>query len=156
MSTKIYQSLFAFLLVLCLASHAAAVPTADDASFQVPAGGLVSGDLSLLISGFTDPNFGASAPAAHGTVTIGTLTGAFSYSPNAGYTGPDQFTYRASEASSPQVFDTGIISINVCPAGTCIAGPVLPPGGTVPEPSSVVLLLLGIAGLAAKLRARRQ
>jgi hypothetical protein len=136
-----------FLVWLSFASYAAAVPTADDASFQVPAGGSVNGDLSLLVSDFTNPDFNIIQPPAHGSVALQTLSGAFTYTPSGGYTGPDSFRYGADEAPFGSPLDTGIISLTVCPAGTCTAGPV----PTVPEPASAVLLLLGIGGLVARL-----
>src|SRR5262245_5911643 len=118
MHTRIMQLGIAFLVVLFLASHAVAVlVTADDASFQVPAGGSVASNLSLLVSGFIDPDFGVIAPPAHGQVTVNASTGAFLYELtfNPGYTGPDSFSYRAFEASISSISDTGVISITVLP-----------------------------------------
>jgi hypothetical protein len=59
------------------------------------------------------------ANAAHGTVNLG-ATGGFTYTPAAGYAGPDSFTYRASDgvASSNPV----TVSITVTPT-RCVPRP---------------------------------
>jgi hypothetical protein len=139
------------LLVLAFADQARAVPIADDGAFQTPAGTTVNGNLSDFVSDFTNPDFAAISPPTHGTFVLQIQTGAFSYTPAPGYLGPDLVQYRAFEAVNPTIFDIGLISINVCPAGTCTPGRVF----VTPEPASAFLLLLGFGGLAARLATRQ-
>ena len=46
--------------------------------------------------GMSSPNFTVVGAAAHGTASIDPATGAWSYTPNADFHGPDSFTVRAS------------------------------------------------------------
>ena len=62
-----------------------------------------------------DPNHLALASAvvaqpAHGTLTLGP-DGSFTYTPAANYTGPDSFTYRASDSTGPS--NTATVAITV-------------------------------------------
>jgi hypothetical protein len=85
---------------------------------------------------------------AHGVVTLAS-DGAFSYTPAAGYTGPDAFTYRASDgtASSPN----RIVSISVSaipPVNTPTPPPTVAPTPS-PEPSPSESPLPSDSGLAS-------
>ncbi|QDU21945.1 Ig-like domain-containing protein [Urbifossiella limnaea] len=53
------------------------------------------------------------APPAHGTVTLNTATGEFTYAPNADYFGADSFTFRASDGSLES--NVATVSITVTP-----------------------------------------
>jgi hypothetical protein len=53
------------------------------------------------------------SPPAHGVVTLDTATGAFVYTPAADYSGPDSFTFLASDATLAS--NTATISITVNP-----------------------------------------
>ncbi len=66
----------------------------------------------------------ATAPA-HGTATVSGMT--FLYTPTAGYSGADSFTYTASNAGGPSAPAT--VSITVTAPVLVVAGS--PPGGTV-------------------------
>lgn len=48
----------------------------------------------------------------HGTLVLN-ADGSFTYTPVANYNGTDQFTYRACDAGSPQLCDTGLVTITV-------------------------------------------
>ena len=60
------------------------------------------------------------------TVSSGTLSlnsnGGFTYTPNAGFTGGDAFTYRASNANGPGNTATVSISVTAAPAPTARNG----------------------------------
>ncbi len=68
--------------------------------------------------------------AQHGTVTLTGATGAFSYAPNAGYTGPDSFTAAAVDPSGCRS-DAVTVSITVagstnrCPTAIADIGPAV-------------------------------
>jgi len=143
MATKLMLRLFSVLvLLLAFSDPARAVLIADDASFQTPLNTSVNSDLSLLVTGAVDPDFTITGAPSHGIVVLQILTGAFTYTPTLGFTGPDSFVYGASEHSAPStILDTGTISFTVCP-GACPTA--------VPEPASALLLFSGIAALGLK------
>ena len=87
---------------------------------------------------------------AHGVVTLAG-DGSFSYTPAAGYTGPDAFTYRASDGSDSS--PNRIVSINVS-AIPPINTPTPPPTPTAaptpsPDPSPSESPLPSDSGLAS-------
>ena len=111
-------------------------PTAVDDALTTPFGtqGLVGvlandsdpdGD-SLTLSAFTLP--------AHGSLTCGLDTGVCTYTPNAGYSGQDQFTYTASDGRG------GTATANVAITVEPVAG--LPPNAALDSLS----LLAGTSG----------
>ena len=57
--------------------------------------------------------------AAHGTATV-QANGAFSYTPTAGYTGPDSFTYRVNDGTTDSPVAT--VSLTVVPGNTAPVG----------------------------------
>ncbi|HNI43187.1 MAG TPA: Ig-like domain-containing protein [Chitinophagales bacterium] len=59
----------------------------------------------LIIVTFTEP--------LHGTVVLDTLTGVFTYTPDPGYEGNDQFTYIVCDNGNPVLCDTAYVSISV-------------------------------------------
>jgi len=95
MQTRIKRLALSLLVLLAFETNVHAVPTADDASFQTPQATQVNGDLSLLVSDFTDPDFNIGSAPAHGVVTLNLLTGIFFYTPNAGYLGSDLFSLHS-------------------------------------------------------------
>lgn len=92
--------------------------TTVDTPLLVAAPGLLANDSDAQNDTLTAV---INAAPAHGSVTINP-TGGFTYSPAAGYTGPDSFTYHASDGN----LDSNIasVSINVTPAtpGTLVNG----------------------------------
>ena len=74
-----------------------------------------------VLTNDTDPNGDtltvttASPTAAHGTVTCAS-TGSCTYTPAAGYSGPDSFSYAISDGHGGS--DTATVSVTVNPAGT--------------------------------------
>src|SRR5690606_5178359 len=77
--------------------------------------------------------------ASNGTVTLN-ADGSFTYTPNAGYTGADSFTYMANDGTA----DSGLalVSINVLAPGATPDPSVTPAPAMYPTPDPVPLLAL--------------
>lgn len=87
-----------------------AYSTNQDTALNVPARGLLTNDVDA--DGETLTAILASGPA-HGTVSLNG-DGSFLYTPATGYSGADNFTYRAADASSSSTATT--VNINVVAA----------------------------------------
>ena len=77
-----------------------------------------------------------SSPS-HGTVSLA-ADGGFSYTPDAGYVGPDAFSYRANDgaANSPQrVVSLTIVAVPPTPSPTPVPTPTPPPPTATPASS---------------------
>jgi len=77
------------------------------------------------------------ANPAHGVVTLAP-DGAFSYTPDAGYVGPDQFSYWASDGTdhSPQrIVSLTVAALPPTPSPTPVVTPTPVPPTVSPEPS---------------------
>jgi hypothetical protein len=90
-------------------------PVAVDDAYSVAQDSVLNG--SSVLANDSDPDGDALTAAkatnpSHGTVTVN-ANGTFTYTPAAGYSGPDAFTYTVSDGS---LQDTGIVSIAVTPA----------------------------------------
>lgn len=72
-------------------------------NFQLPASDADGHPLQYLLT----------QPPAHGTVVVATATGAAVYTPNAGYTGPDSFKFKARDAECES--NEATVTINVEP-----------------------------------------
>ncbi len=108
---------------------------------------------TLTITTFTRPG--------HGTISVTNSAGgsAFIYTPAPGFSGEDTFTYTISNGLS---LDTATVKIIVNPRP-----PASPPqqhgssqsrqggGATIPEPTTITLVSLGLGSLAAYARRRR-
>ncbi|MBX9627477.1 MAG: tandem-95 repeat protein, partial [Gemmataceae bacterium] len=77
--------------------------TPQDTPFAGQAAGADPDDVALTYAVVTNP--------AHGAVVLDPLTGAFTYTPAAGYTGPDEFTYRASDGRLDSNRGTAAITV---------------------------------------------
>ena len=88
-----------------------ACPVANPASVTVAAGGSVNFQLPGTDADGDPLTYAVAQAAAHGTVTVNLNTGAATYTPSAGYTGPDSFTYTVNDGqcTSP----AGLVSITV-------------------------------------------
>jgi hypothetical protein len=94
-------------------------PTAKADSFQALRDRTlnVAGPGVLLNDGDVDDDSLAAVKAsnpAHGTVTLAP-DGAFSYTPNAGYVGPDGFSYRASDGTATSAVRVVSITVTAIP-----------------------------------------
>ncbi|MBE0641434.1 MAG: tandem-95 repeat protein, partial [Bacteroidales bacterium] len=58
-----------------------------------------------------------SGPSDGSLTAFNGLTGAFTYTPDAGYTGPDQFVYVVCDDGSPTACDTATVYLMVLPQG---------------------------------------
>lgn len=92
----------------------------EDTALVVTAPGVLDND--------TDPDGNPLTAAktsnpAHGTVAVN-ANGSFTYTPTAGYTGPDSFTYKASDGTAESADAT--VDITVSPAGSATTTTVTP------------------------------
>ena len=89
-------------------------PTASNDSISTTVGHAVSGSLASNDTVGADAAdswaLGTSAPA-HGNVSINATTGAYTYTPNAGYLGSDSFTYTLRDADGDISTATASITI---------------------------------------------
>ncbi|MEO7098471.1 MAG: Ig-like domain-containing protein, partial [Luteolibacter sp.] len=112
--------------VTAIAKPANTAPTAvadaysaiKDIALTVPAGGVLSND--------TDPESNVLSAAlnagpSHGSVTLN-ANGGFTYTPAAGYTGPDSFTYHANDANLNSNIATVTITVSALTPGTLVNG----------------------------------
>ncbi len=93
-------------------------PVAIDDSYTTPAGQALTVAAPGVLGNDANPQAGAmtAVPAsgpAHGTLTLN-ANGSFTYIPQAGYQGPDSFTYRASNG---QLSDVATVTISVIGSG---------------------------------------
>ena len=90
-------------------------PTAVDDSYQVLKGTSITGNLGL---NDTDPNAGQSLTyslltnPSHGVMSLN-ANGTYSYNPNTGYTGTDEFLYKICDNGSPTMCDTATVYMTV-------------------------------------------
>ena len=94
-------------------------PTAVDDAYAVVGGTTLTVAAPGVLTNDTDPDgppLTAVSPVgpAHGTLTLHP-TGAFEYTPDAGYTGPDSFTYRASDSFAQSAPATVTITVSAPP-----------------------------------------
>ncbi|MDO8285736.1 MAG: retention module-containing protein, partial [Rhodoferax sp.] len=89
-------------------------PTAGDDTITTTVGNAVSGSLASNDAVGSDVagtwTLGATAPA-HGTVTLNATTGAYTYTPNAGYQGSDSFTYTVTDKDGDIVTATATVTV---------------------------------------------
>ena len=92
-------------------------PSAVADNYTVAAGLTLSVDAPGVLANDSDPDQDPLTASLVGPPTNGTVTlnpdGSFSYVPNAGYTGPDAFTYAASDGTDASAPAT--VTIDVTP-----------------------------------------
>ncbi|HVK07445.1 MAG TPA: Ig-like domain-containing protein, partial [Gemmataceae bacterium] len=122
-------------------------PVADDDAYSVPEGGTLNvGAAAGVLAGDTDVEGSALTAALVDNVQHGTLTlnpdGSFTYAPTGNYSGPDSFTYRASDGSLTS--DLATVSVTVDPLNF---PPVPQPDGyTVAEDGTLTVGAPGVLG----------
>jgi hypothetical protein len=122
--------------------------TVQDTSLTVAAPGVLGNDTGA--SGIALTAVLVSGPS-HGMLQLN-ADGSFTYTPNAGYTGPDSFTYEAAAASLTS--NVAIVSVTVL-ANTPVCTVSCAPGtGATPELDSLLLFGSGLSGLGAYALAR--
>jgi gliding motility-associated-like protein len=127
----VYRLALALLLLGSLARPALAQTqfvTHDDSN-QVPRGRSKSGN--VLVNDDNPANLANSAfgvtlvtPPTHGTLLVFNPDGSYTYSPNAGYTGSDSFTYQVCQPrNSGNCSNVSTVALNIYdPAQACTQG----------------------------------
>ena len=88
--------------------------TAQDTPLSVSAPGVLGNDSDPNNDPITVADPRTNAATSHGTVTLN-ANGSFTYSPAAGYSGSDSFTYQATDGSLTS--NTATVTITVTPGG---------------------------------------
>ena len=107
-----------------------AYQTVRDTALTVAAPGVLANDTDaddgavLTATGASDP--------AHGSVTLG-ADGSFTYTPDAGYVGPDSFTYAASDGTATGSATVSLVVVppNAVPAAAATSADAVEDGGAV-------------------------
>ena len=116
-------------------------PLAFGANYTIPEDDPFLGNLGA--TGFFTPlNFFVADAPDHGVLFLNALSGAFTYDPVNGYLGPDFFQFYVRDTQQQQS-NSATVTFDI----------VIP--NSVPEPATLALLALGLAGLAAS-RGRRK
>ena len=116
-------------------------PVATDTSATTSAGQPVSVVLHGSDTSGAPVSYGITSGPSHGTLgPIDQATGTTTYTPNAGYSGPDSFTYRAGSANGISNTATGTITItptatSPTPVGTPPTPVVMPTPVTTTHPA---------------------
>jgi hypothetical protein len=125
-----------------------------DTSLTVAAPGVLGNDTGA--SGVALTAVLVSGPA-HGMLQLN-ADGSFTYTPNAGYTGPDSFTYQAAAASLTS--NVANVSVTVLTDTVVCTVNCAPGMGATPELDSLLLFGSGLSGLGgyalARFRAKRR
>lgn len=110
-------------------------------TLTVPAPGVLGNDTDAEHDPLTVDPSSVTSPT-HGSVTVN-ADGGFAYVPNSGYTGPDSFTYKASDGAADS--DPATVSIDVQSSGGDTTPPVVDAG---PDVSGLVNQAVQLTGTA--------
>jgi hypothetical protein len=110
-------------LTVSAAPAAPAAPLASDASYALYENQSLSGTLSAAAAPGDGLSYSVLQPG-HGQVTFTAATGAFTYTPDAGYTGSDSFTFTAIDTTINTVSATATVSLSVSPPPTVAVNPL--------------------------------
>ncbi len=121
-----------------------AAPVADAGSYNVTGNGHVSGTLKATAASPSETlTYAIVSQPAHGTVSLDTGTGQFTYIPAHGYSGTDSFTFKANDGTLDSNNATVTLTISAPPGG---GGGALGPWG--------LSVLAALAVLAVILRGK--
>jgi hypothetical protein len=101
-------------------------PTANGQAIAVNAGASVNFQLAGSDVDGDALAYGIAQGPAHGVVVLQVQTGAASYTPSAGYTGPDSFSFTVSDGtcvSDPAIVTVTVGNANSCPTAVAAVGP---------------------------------
>ena len=135
----------------------AVYPVAVDDQSVIVEGTTVEVDVQANDLGDAGPVQIVSAPA-HGTAVVGSII----YTPDAGFTGTDQVTYRVCSSNDPALCDDGTLVLTVANSAppetdTTLMTPIGPmPKATIPIALLVLLLTSVLGGALAMTRRRRE
>ncbi|MCI0379173.1 MAG: Ig-like domain-containing protein [Gemmataceae bacterium] len=87
-------------------------PIAQDQSASTNEDTALAGTLVATDSDGDNLTYAIVATPAHGTVQVNVTTGAFIYTPNANYNGPDSFAFKANDGESDSNVATVTITVN--------------------------------------------
>ncbi len=121
-------------------------PVAADDGYTLVSGTTLAG--ASVLANDSDPNGDAltaalTSPPAHGTLALAS-GGAFTYTPDAGFTGRDAFTYSAWDASGPSAPATATIIVLARPAAPPAPPPPPPPAAMVRAPAKLEVRGAGV------------
>ena len=102
---------------------AVAAPTASNGSVTTPENKAVSGTLSASGPSGVALTFAIVSQPANGTVNLtNASSGAFTYTPNTGFSGTDSFTFDASDSGGTSNTATETVTVNAVSTGPCPSG----------------------------------
>ncbi len=122
-------------------------------SYATPAGQTLTGNVAdndAAPSPGVTPTYAVTTPPPNGSLTLNPATGAFSYTPNPGFTGVDSFTYNRCRVDAPTVCSPATVNITVFDAvndsnstltgqpvaGNAAGNDAFPSGSTFTAPAS--------------------
>ena len=126
-----------------------AVPVASGEELAAYSGQALQGQLAAVASNGHALSYALMSQPAHGKVKLTAASGAFTYTPDAGFTGNDSFTFDADDGSTQSNVAKVQITVSAVPTGTPTTGSSGSGGG-----GSFSLLMLGLLGFGALRRKR--
>lgn len=144
------RSIFLVTSLACASAIHAAAPVATDDSYAIDQDQSLQVDAPGVLGNDTDADGNPLTAAVTSQPGSGTLTlqssGAFTYTPQAGFYGTDSFSYEANDGTSSS--NTAVVALTVRRYGGT-GGPTYSSGGGGygGAPSRVALLLLALAAL---------
>ena len=92
--------------------------TTQGVALAIPAAGVLANDTDAESNALTAV---LNAGPSHGTLVLN-ANGSFTYTPAAGYTGPDSFTYQANDGGLNSNIATASITVNAVAVGSLVNG----------------------------------
>ena len=127
-------------------------PVADDGALTTDENTAASGTLTATDANGDPLTFTIVAEPQHGSVTLDdAATGAYTYTPDQGYSGSDGFTFKANDGQADSNIATVSITVNASGGG---GGGGSSGGSSGGGGATAPFMLLALAGLAALIRRR--